>query len=60
MIKSSYRSSDADYDRMLKWKKRMLPEGNRLKDDFYTVKPMMKPLGLGYQKNNVSKLHVVQ
>jgi hypothetical protein len=38
----------------------MLPEGNRLKDDFYTAKPMMKPLGLGYQKNNMSKLHVVQ
>jgi hypothetical protein len=38
----------------------MLPEGNRLKDDFYTAKPMMKPLDLGYQKNNMSKLHVVQ
>jgi hypothetical protein len=28
----------------------MLPKGNRPKDNSYTVKSMMKPLGLGYQK----------
>jgi hypothetical protein len=28
----------------------MLLEGNRPKYNFYTVKSMMKPLGLGYQK----------
>jgi len=28
----------------------MLPKGNRPKDNSYTVKSMMKPLGSGYQK----------
>jgi hypothetical protein len=31
----------------------MLLKGNMLKENFYTVKPMMKPLGLGYQKIDV-------
>ena len=29
----------------------MLPEGNKLKDNFYTTKSIMKPFGLEYQKN---------
>jgi len=38
----------------------MLPKGNRPKDNSYTVKSMMKPLGSGYQKIDVSKLlHVI-
>jgi len=28
----------------------MLHEGNNLKDNFYAIKFMMKPLGLGYKK----------
>jgi hypothetical protein len=28
----------------------ILLEGNKLKENFYTAKSMMKPLGLGYQK----------
>jgi hypothetical protein len=28
----------------------ILPEENRLKENFYAAKSMMKPLGLGYQK----------
>jgi len=28
----------------------ILPEGNMLKENFYVVKSMMKPLILGYQK----------
>jgi hypothetical protein len=27
-----------------------LPKGNRLKENFYAVKSIMKPLSLGYQK----------
>ena len=38
----------------------MLPKGVRLKQSFYIVKFMMKPLNLGYHKINVSKLlHVI-
>jgi len=43
-IKSNYRSSEASYDRILKWAKNMLPKGNRLKNNFYAAKSMMKPL----------------
>jgi hypothetical protein len=32
--------------------KNMLHEGNNLKDNFYAIKFMMKPLGLGYKKKN--------
>jgi hypothetical protein len=28
----------------------ILPKGNKLKENFYAAKSMMKPLGLGYQK----------
>jgi len=31
----------------------MLPKRNRMQDNFYTIKSMMKPLGLGYQKINM-------
>ena len=40
-IKSDHGLSEARYDK---------PEGNRLKENFYAAKSMMKPLGLGYQK----------
>jgi hypothetical protein len=50
IIKSDYRLGGADYDRILKWMKNMLHEGNNLKDNFYAITFMMKPLGLGYQK----------
>jgi hypothetical protein len=51
-IKLNYRSSEVSYDRILKWWTNLLPKGNRLKNNFYVVKYMMKPLGLGYQKIN--------
>jgi hypothetical protein len=35
---------------ILEWARSILPEGNRLKHNFYAAKSMMKPLGLGYQK----------
>jgi hypothetical protein len=42
--------SEAGYDKIIEWAKSILPEGNGLKENFYTAKSMMKPLGLGYQK----------
>jgi hypothetical protein len=45
-IKLDYRLSEAGYDRIVKWMRNILPEGNKL--NFYTAKSMMKPLGLEY------------
>jgi hypothetical protein len=45
-IKSVYELSKASYDSIIEWAQSILLEGNRLKEDFYTVKFMMKPLGL--------------
>jgi len=47
-IKSDYGLSEAGYDKIIEWARSILPEGNKLKENFYTVKSMMKPLGLGY------------
>jgi len=49
-IKSDHRLSEAGYDKIIKWARSILPEGNRLKENFYVAKSMMKPFGLGYQK----------
>ena len=49
-IKSAHGLSEAGYDKIIEWAKNILPEGNRLKENFYAAKSMMKPLGLGYQK----------
>jgi hypothetical protein len=49
-IKSDHGLSEAGYDKIIEWVKSILPEGNELKENFYTAKSMMKPLGLGYQK----------
>jgi hypothetical protein len=38
------------YDKIIEWARSILPEGNKLKENFYAAKSMMKPLGLGYQK----------
>jgi hypothetical protein len=51
--KSNYELSEADYDRIVEWSRSILPEGNKLKENFYTTKSMMKPLDLGYQKINM-------
>jgi len=42
--------SEAGYDKIIEWARSILPEGNKLKENFYAAKSMMKPLGLGYQK----------
>jgi hypothetical protein len=49
-IKSDHGLSEVGYDKIIEWARSILPEGNRLKEKFYTAKSMMKPLGLGYQK----------
>jgi len=49
-IKSDHGLSEAEYDKIIEWARSILPKGNRLKENFYAVKSMMKPLGLGYQK----------
>jgi len=49
-IKSDHELSEAGYDKIIEWVRSILPEGNRLKENFYVAKSMMKPLGLGYQK----------
>jgi hypothetical protein len=52
-IKSDHGLSEAGYDKIIEWARSILPEGNRLKENFYVAKSMMKPLGLGYQKINM-------
>jgi hypothetical protein len=49
-IKLDHGLSKAGYDKIIEWATNILPEGNKLKENFYTAKSLMKPLGLGYQK----------
>jgi hypothetical protein len=49
-IKLDYGFSKAGYDKIIEWARSILPEGKRLKVNFYASKSMMKPLSLGYQK----------
>jgi hypothetical protein len=51
-IKSDYRISKAGYDKIIEWARNILPEGNKLKENFYAAKSMLKPPGPGYQKIN--------
>jgi len=48
-IKSDHGLSEAGYDKIMEWARSILPEGNRLKENFYAAKSMMKPLSLRYQ-----------
>jgi hypothetical protein len=52
-IKSDHGLSEFDYDIIVEWSKSILLERNKLKENFYAVKSMMKPLSLGYQKINI-------
>jgi hypothetical protein len=47
IITSDYRLSEAGYDRIIEWARSILPEENRLKENFYAAKSIMKPLSLG-------------
>jgi hypothetical protein len=49
-IKSDYRMRRASYDTIVEWARSILPKRDKLKDNFYAVKSIMKLLGLGYQK----------
>jgi hypothetical protein len=49
-IKSDRGLSEAGYERIVEWTRNILLEGNRLKDNVYIAKSMMKSLDLGYQK----------
>jgi hypothetical protein len=42
--------SEVGHDLIVEWARNILSEGNMLKENFYTAKSIMKPLGLGYQK----------
>jgi hypothetical protein len=49
-IKSDHGLSEAGYDKIIEWARSILLEGNRLKENFFVAKSMMKTLDLGYQK----------
>jgi hypothetical protein len=49
-IKSDYGLSKVGYDKIIERVRNILPERNKLKENLYATKYMMKPLGLGYQK----------
>jgi hypothetical protein len=49
-IKSDYGLSEIGYNRIIEWVRSILLERNKLKENFYVAKSMMKPLGIGYQK----------
>ena len=42
--------SEADYDRIVEWARSILPKGNKLEENLYASKFMMKPLCLRYRK----------
>jgi hypothetical protein len=42
-----------DYDIIVEWSKSILLERNKLGENFYAIKSMMKPFGLGYHKINI-------
>jgi hypothetical protein len=45
-IKSDHGLNEADYDRIFEWTRSISLEGNRLKENFYIAKSIMKPLDL--------------
>jgi len=47
-IKLEHGLSEAGFDKIIEWARSILYEGNKLKENFYATKSMMKPLGLGY------------
>jgi hypothetical protein len=47
-IKSDHELNEVGYDKIIEWTRSILTESNKLKENFYIVKSMMKPLSLGY------------
>jgi hypothetical protein len=52
-IKSDHGLSEAGYEKIIEWARSILPERNRLKENFNIAKSMMKPFDLGYQKIDI-------
>ena len=50
IIKSNYGLSEAGYDKIIEWTRNILPERNRLKENFYVAKSMMKIIGYDTRK----------
>jgi len=57
-IKSDYRLNKVGYKKIIEYARNILLKGNRLKENFYAIKSMMKPLELEYQntKSYIRKL----
>jgi hypothetical protein len=49
-IKLDHKMRRASYDTIVEWAISILPKRDKLKDNFYAVKSIMKLLSLGYQK----------
>ena len=49
-IKLDYGLSKVSYNRIVECARRILPEGNKMKENFYDAKSMIKPFSLRYQK----------
>jgi len=47
-IKSNHGLSEVGYNRIVEWMRSILPEENKLKENFHAAKSMMKPFVLGY------------
>jgi len=52
-FKLDYGLSEISYDIIIEWARSILPKRNRMKENFYAAKSMMKPFDLGYQKINM-------
>ena len=52
-IKSDCGLCEAGKDNIIEWTRSVLPEENKLKENFYAAKSMIKPLSLGYYKINM-------
>jgi hypothetical protein len=40
--------NEVGYDNIIEWTRSILTERSKLKENFYIIKSMMKPLSLGY------------
>ena len=56
-LKSEFNMSESCYDRMIVIIKSMLPDSERLPDNFYKTKRMVTDLGLGYEKIDACRNH---
>jgi hypothetical protein len=44
---------ETDYDKIIVQERTILPEGNKVKENIYSVKSMIRPFGLGYHKIDI-------